>query len=442
MGGVWGFGGELGDEAFEGGEAAGDFFEEGGVVGDEDEARVVLPERAESGVEGDGLEVVFGAGGVAAFDAHAAGGGGFEEEDGVVAEEFGFEGGSDGVEEAVRLTWPVGCAVDGAAVAEEDAVWVGGVLDVFEVTLDVVDGGLGGLDGAFGGAAREAAGEEHGGGFGDDDDAVADFATEEVGGGGFAAAWAAGEGDAAAVVVLGEAAWFWGDAGARGHGAHDARGRVGMQTRRASLWFGGCGGGEGEHDLVAADWAGGPWWVEVGGDRVAGGGELLGFHPFAEFDESGFGVGWGGGAVEAEDGPAAGGELLDLDVGGFGGGSAFFGDLGGDDEAHFAGFAAGAHEDWGGHGDFFGAVVLAGDVAEEPHEAAVACGVGVGGGAGDGEGRVVADFEFAVGFGGGVGSGFVAGAGGGAGGEEGDDGEAAGGDEEGFHGQVTLGKRK
>ena len=238
-----GFGGELGDEAFEGGEAEGDFFEEGRVVGDEDEARVALPESAEAGVEGDGLEVVFGADGVTAFDAHAAGGGGFEEDDGVVAEEFGFEGGTDGMEEAVGITWPVGCAVDGAAVAEEDAVWVGGVLDVFEVTLDLVDGGLGGLDGAFGGAAREAAGEEHGGGFGDDDDAVADFASEEVGGGGFAAAGAAGEGDAAAVVILGEAAGFWGGVGAGGH-ARMMGGAVG-ESKPGGYGLAGAGAGRG-----------------------------------------------------------------------------------------------------------------------------------------------------------------------------------------------------
>lgn len=146
----------LGDEAFEGGEAVGDFLEERGIVGDEDEVGVLLPELAESEVEGDGFVVGFRAGGIAAFDAHAAGGGGFEEDDGVVAGEFLCGSGAEAAEEAFWFAGPVGGSVDGAAVAEEDAVRVAGVLNVFEVALDLIDGALGGFDGEPCSASGEA----------------------------------------------------------------------------------------------------------------------------------------------------------------------------------------------------------------------------------------------------------------------------------------------
>lgn len=166
----------------------------------EDEAVMLRPERAEFMVERDGLGVVLGANGVAGFDAQATGGGGLEKDDGVVAGELGGERGAYGVEEMVRLAGPVGRAIHGSAVAEEDALGIERGLDILKVALDVVDGALGGVDGGGFVGAREAAGEKQRGGLGDDDDLFADLAAEEIGGGGLAAAGSAGEDDAAAGV--------------------------------------------------------------------------------------------------------------------------------------------------------------------------------------------------------------------------------------------------
>lgn len=111
-------------------------------MGDDDEAWVLGVEGFEAVVEVDGLLERLVADGVAAFDLEATEGGGFEEQDGIVAGEFVFQGGVEVGEETVGVVGPVGGAVDGAAVAEEDAVGVAGSLYLFEVFLDVVDGAL------------------------------------------------------------------------------------------------------------------------------------------------------------------------------------------------------------------------------------------------------------------------------------------------------------
>ena len=191
---------DLGNHAVEDGEAEGDFLEERDVVRDENEAMVLGPEGAQAGVECDGFLVAFGADGIAVIDAEAAGGRGFEEDDGVVTGEFLFEGGADGGEEVMGFAGPVGGAVHRAAVAEENAFGIEGGLNVFEVALHVEDGALGGVDGGGFLGAGEAAGEKQGGGLGNNDDPLADFAAEKVGGGGLAAAGSAGENNATTVV--------------------------------------------------------------------------------------------------------------------------------------------------------------------------------------------------------------------------------------------------
>lgn len=172
-------------------------------MGNEGEARVFGPEGAKFAVELSGLFKCFVANEVAALDADTADSGAFEKDDGVVAGEFMFLSGAEGLEEMMWFARPVGGTVHGAAVAEKDAAGIHGGVKVLEVALDVVDGALGGEDPAGFSRAWEAAGEEHGGGLGNDDDGGADLAAEEVGGSGFASAGAPGEDDAAAAIFCG-----------------------------------------------------------------------------------------------------------------------------------------------------------------------------------------------------------------------------------------------
>lgn len=91
---------------------------------DEGKVWVMGPEVAQFGIESDGLLEGLIADGIAAFDGGTADGGGFEKDDGIIASEFGRHGGMEGIEVGLAGAGPVGGAVDGATVAEEDAVWV------------------------------------------------------------------------------------------------------------------------------------------------------------------------------------------------------------------------------------------------------------------------------------------------------------------------------
>jgi hypothetical protein len=166
------------------------------VVRDQGEVEVIGPERAEFCIESDGLLQRLVADGIAAFNGGTSDRGGLEKDDGIITGEFGLHGGLEGVEVDLAGAGPVGGTVDGATVAEEDAVGVEAEVFVFQVALDVVDRGLGMAEGGGLGGAWEAALEEDGSGFWNDDDGLTDLPAKEFGGGGFSAARAASECDA------------------------------------------------------------------------------------------------------------------------------------------------------------------------------------------------------------------------------------------------------
>jgi hypothetical protein len=76
---------------------------------------------------------------IATFNRHSAHCGRFEEDHGVVAFQLSRLGAPDGREEFAGLARPVGRAIDGAPVAQQDAVGIERRLDILQVGLHVVD---------------------------------------------------------------------------------------------------------------------------------------------------------------------------------------------------------------------------------------------------------------------------------------------------------------
>ena len=194
---------EIGLEGVEGEEDffyGGEFVIEVGEGVDFVEGGVVAPEVGEELAAGDGGFGVFesaGVGGVAVVEAEC--GAGLEPDDGVVAAKLGLEGGADIAPVIFDTFGPVGGAVDGAAIEEENFVGVGGGGSFFLIDLQAIDFAL--YVAAAGEVEFIPAGLEGvvdlGGGFGDECELIWMCDGDFLGDDGFAGAGAAGEDDSA-----------------------------------------------------------------------------------------------------------------------------------------------------------------------------------------------------------------------------------------------------
>ena len=108
----------------------------------QEEARVAAPQPPKRLVEHQGLFAGLRAGGVPSLDVVAAGRRALEEYDRVVARKLVRVGRVHGSKEVVGLPRPVGGAIDGPAITEQDALRVQRALHVLQVSLHVKDGGL------------------------------------------------------------------------------------------------------------------------------------------------------------------------------------------------------------------------------------------------------------------------------------------------------------